>query len=562
MDRPERLWQQEEEELKAVLSSDLFARAPSLAILLEYICRKRFNGEDHLIKEYNIAVEALGRPADFDQKRDSIVRVEAHRLRKRLKQYYQREGASHEVEIEIPARGYSPVFRRRSDPAFASARNEDGEPAELADDQFLWDDSAAQIETDPFLPLDSAGSQPPVDQSPPAQTPPTWDRRTSVLRPRIAIGLSLLFVVALVIALAKWKGQPLPVPATSTESTAVAVSPTAAADSTSEIRIACGSTRQFADREGHVWEPDHFFVGGVAKDGGKRDIEGTLNPELFQSWREGAFTYKIPLKDGIYELTLAMAEPPAASGQPQPAETSRLFDVVLNGQVRLSEYDLFIDAGGVNVANWKVFKDIHPDETGHLVIELRNRVGGALLNGISVAPGSAGRLRPLRVGMRERPYTDSSGRLWVEDRYFSSGKLVKRIENVAGTDDPEIYRSERYGRLKYTIPVPSDSTYTLVLHFAETWFGGSGVGGTGSRLFDVLCNGKQLLSNFDVYKEAGGPFRAITRTFRGIRPRDNGKIVLELTPTRNYAMLNALEVLDESPAGESRPQPQQATRNQ
>ncbi len=53
-------WQREEAELRAVLASDLFARAPSLATLLEYICRKRFAGEDHLIKEYNIAVEALG----------------------------------------------------------------------------------------------------------------------------------------------------------------------------------------------------------------------------------------------------------------------------------------------------------------------------------------------------------------------------------------------------------------------------------------------------------------------------------------------------------------------
>ena len=37
-------------------------------------------------------MEALGRPADFDQKRDSIVRVEAHRLRKRLREYYEADG--------------------------------------------------------------------------------------------------------------------------------------------------------------------------------------------------------------------------------------------------------------------------------------------------------------------------------------------------------------------------------------------------------------------------------------------------------------------------------------
>src|SRR5207245_11182058 len=62
----------------------------------------------------NIAVEAFGRPAEFDKRRDSIVRVEAHRLRKRLIQFYEQEaGADHEVRIDIPPGQYAPVFIRR-----------------------------------------------------------------------------------------------------------------------------------------------------------------------------------------------------------------------------------------------------------------------------------------------------------------------------------------------------------------------------------------------------------------------------------------------------------------
>src|ERR1043166_9162404 len=93
-------FRQERQELDVILASGIFNRAPNLAHLLTYVCRQYFQGTGEQIKEYNIAVEALGRPADFDQKRDSIVRVEAHRLRKRLREYYDADGADHAIRIE------------------------------------------------------------------------------------------------------------------------------------------------------------------------------------------------------------------------------------------------------------------------------------------------------------------------------------------------------------------------------------------------------------------------------------------------------------------------------
>src|ERR1700722_18061610 len=103
-------FEQERNELQSVLGSGIFHRAPNLAHVLIYVCEKYFEGAAEQIKEYNIAVEALGRPADFDQKRDSIVRVEAHRLRKRLREYYENEGAGHPCQIEIPPGQYAPRF--------------------------------------------------------------------------------------------------------------------------------------------------------------------------------------------------------------------------------------------------------------------------------------------------------------------------------------------------------------------------------------------------------------------------------------------------------------------
>lgn len=520
MEQEPKSWLAEEAELQAVLASDLFARAPSLALLLEYICRKRFAGEDHLIKEYNIAVEALGRPADFDQKRDSIVRVEAHRLRKRLKHYYQNEGASHEVEIEIPARGYSPLFRYRGAEPVVPAVEPDPEY------EFLDDPSSSN----PVLPavIDLRPVAPPTIQP---KRPSAW---------RLVAVIALMGAIAAAVA---WTRS-----SSSAGTNAAAVSSASAStDSMSEVRIDCGASKEYVDKEGHPWLADAFFSGGSAVQSSDAETvaEGTMDMDLLKTWRQGDFAYKIPLKTGVYELTLLFAEPHPQGEAARPEATSRLFDVLINGQPVLVEFDLFTDVGQAGVPVWRVYKNIRPDEKGFLNLEFRNRVGGAIISAISVTPGNEGRLRPIRITARERPYTDATGRFWQEDRYFNGGKLVKRIEHISGTDDPEIYRGERYGRFRYVIPVTPDGTYTLVLHFAETWWGGTGKGGEGSRLFEVLCNGRALLSGFDVYREAGGPFHAITRTFRGIKPRDTGKITLDFVPSRNYAFINAIEVLDE-----------------
>src|SRR4051794_34782654 len=98
--------------LKAVLESKEFSRAPALAKLLTYLCEKTFEGRVHEIKEFSIATEVYGRNESFGEKRDSIVRVEMSRLRKRLRNYYENEGADQTVRIVIPAGRYEPEFEQ------------------------------------------------------------------------------------------------------------------------------------------------------------------------------------------------------------------------------------------------------------------------------------------------------------------------------------------------------------------------------------------------------------------------------------------------------------------
>src|SRR5579872_3364637 len=101
---------EERKEVEFVLRSGALHRAPGLEQLFIYITTKFFEGTADDLKEYTIAVEAFGRPADFDQKRDAIVRVQARRLRERLTEYYLHGGSDHAIHITIPNGQYAPMF--------------------------------------------------------------------------------------------------------------------------------------------------------------------------------------------------------------------------------------------------------------------------------------------------------------------------------------------------------------------------------------------------------------------------------------------------------------------
>jgi malectin (di-glucose binding ER protein) len=156
-------------------------------------------------------------------------------------------------------------------------------------------------------------------------------------------------------------------------------------------------------------------------------------------------------------------------------------------------------------------------------------------------------MRPVRIAARTHNYIDQHGLVWAADRYYSHGNVVARAEPVANTADPEIFRAERFGHFTYAIPA-AEGRYTVTLKFAETWFGPGkpGGGGAGSRVFDLYCNGSALLRNFDIFRAAGGSQRAIEKTFHGIVPNAQGKIVLSFVPVVNYACVNAIEIVDET----------------
>jgi adenylate cyclase len=99
------------QELEKILTSPQFVNSPILQNFLRFIVDKTLAGESTGIKAYSVATEVLGREADFDPNLDPAVRILAGRLRRTLAQYYQEQGKSAAVFIDVPRGAYVPVFR-------------------------------------------------------------------------------------------------------------------------------------------------------------------------------------------------------------------------------------------------------------------------------------------------------------------------------------------------------------------------------------------------------------------------------------------------------------------
>jgi hypothetical protein len=341
---------------------------------------------------------------------------------------------------------------------------------------------------------------------------------------------------------------------------AVAAPPVATVVS-APVRILCGYAKdKYIDRDGNAWQGDRYYSGGEALSQPQQFIARASDLTLFDAFRSGAFSYDIPLKPGNYELHLYFVEthygPGTLSGG---GETSRLFNVRMNGASLLKIFDIIKDAGGNNVADERVFRDVKPAPDGYLHLRLEALTDAPILSALEIVTAPPGRMNAIRIAARDHSYTDHAGNLWESDRYYSGGQLAVHIARipVSSTPDPNLYSGERFGNFSYAIPVPAGK-YKVTLRFAETYWAvpnrypsipdqnGSLEGGVGSRVFDVYCNGSALLRNFDILKEAGSTLKALDKTFHNLQPNAEGKLLLMFVPVRDYACINAIEVADET----------------
>lgn len=494
--------QRERDAVDRVLRAGVFAKSPSLERFFRYICERHFEGQSDRIKEYGIAVEALGRPPEFDPKEDSIVRVEAHRLRKRLEAYYKGPGANDPVQILIPNGQYAPQFVLNEPPPVVPVAFERGSRLGIL------------------------------------AVPPSLRLRPWALLLGVAIlgGAAALFLNAghLTTAAALrpdevWQPSPTGSPATC------------------KLRMLAGyHGPPFIDRQGHTWMSDAYYTGGVSIPiPPNHPIEGQPDPHLLRSMRSGRFRYDIPLQHATYELHLYFAETQYGAGNPKGlGDGARIFQISINGVPELNQFDPLAEAGGPNRLLVRVFKNVVPAADGKLHIAFIP-IEDAFLNALEILPAPPDHIRPVRIVTQPAPVTDADGRLWAADEYFFGGTPVFREWAMIENPERLLYQGERYGNFSYHIPL-APGKYRLTLHFAEMWFGTpqSHLPAVQQRLFNVFANGVALLRDYDIAADAGGANRSVEKVFDNIEPNAQGMLLLQFVPVKNYAEVNAIEVVE------------------
>lgn len=529
-------------ELSHLLESAAFRNSKRCREFLGYIVEHTLNGPVGTLKERSIGVELFQLPQDFDTGQHTIVRVTANEVRKKLAQHYLAEdGTCHPVKIHLSPGSYGVEFRWEAPPEttqpLVPAAEEPAPPA--AQPPVLPDQPPASSAQPPALP-----AQPP--------TPPAPARAKWLSTPVIACSIAALLVA---VGLVLWRLQTAKPVTVDAKSSAVRLAAGGNSPVTGDLRMIAGSTNVYLDRSAQTWGPDRFFTGGNVMVRPAEKVLRTLDPDIYRHLRSGDFRYDIPLAPGNYELHLHFAETGLADfiSAESSGEGQRLFRVSVNGKNILNAFDVVADAAGANIADERVFRNISPSEDGFLHLGFAAMRSTALLNGIEVLPVDAGKAKPLRIRAGwTASWQDPSGQAWQADNYFMGGNALVRSTNPAqGANSiaPEmaLYASERWGHFSYALPV-ADGKYRVTLKFCEGHYGkhNSGVGGEGSRLFDVYCNGVALMRNFDIFKEAGGEGRPIDRSFPGIRPNAQGKILLTFVPVVGMACVNGIEVTEDS----------------
>jgi TolB-like protein/Tfp pilus assembly protein PilF len=118
-------------QLARILASEVLSQSPRRRRFLEYVVNATLTGAHDRLKGYTIGVEVFGKPASFDPALDTSVRVEAGRLRDKLREYYLNGGQSDPVYIDLPKGRYVPQIVFREQRPTHDAVEEQNPPAEL-----------------------------------------------------------------------------------------------------------------------------------------------------------------------------------------------------------------------------------------------------------------------------------------------------------------------------------------------------------------------------------------------------------------------------------------------
>ena len=112
------------EQLVRILNSGPLHQSQRRQRFLEYLVNETLAGRGERLKAYNVALEVFDRPETFDPAIDPLVRIEAARLREKLREYYGTDGQGDPIHIDLPKGTYTPQIEFRHEAAPRIARRE------------------------------------------------------------------------------------------------------------------------------------------------------------------------------------------------------------------------------------------------------------------------------------------------------------------------------------------------------------------------------------------------------------------------------------------------------
>lgn len=294
-------------------------------------------------------------------------------------------------------------------------------------------------------------------------------------------------------------------------------------------------------------------------------VEHPAPQGVYQTEHWGASDWAIPNldPDATYLLRLHFVENTFSAGG------KRQFNVVVNGQQVLTNFDIYATAGAMSKAVVENFI-VTPDENGIVALQfVQGAADQPTISGIEllkqdeddedaddasatvVTGSSGGTTATIAINAG-----GSQAGTFVADTDFDGGRVGSTSNkpfDTSGVSNPApqpVYQTQRVGQstgpgsFGYFIPnlIPG-AAYNVRLHFAESFFTS-----TGNRIFNVAIDGQPALNNFDIWATAGATNKVVIKEF-SVRADSYGLVMLQfLVGSTNLPSVRGIEVIETTPA--------------
>src|SRR5579864_5169608 len=100
-------------QVRRILQSKAFRISEVHRNLLQYLAEKSLSGTADSLKEYTVGLDVFAKPASYDPRQESTVRMHVGRLRQKLAEFYRTEGIDDPIVVDLPKGGFKVTFEPR-----------------------------------------------------------------------------------------------------------------------------------------------------------------------------------------------------------------------------------------------------------------------------------------------------------------------------------------------------------------------------------------------------------------------------------------------------------------